>query len=56
MKMAAPSMGDGSVDKRTSLPIYVLVTPSRNEDTFIEKTLGERAPPDRSASQMGDRE
>ena len=37
--MAAPSMGDESVEKRTALPIYVLVTPSRNEASFIEKTL-----------------
>ena len=39
MKMSAPSMGDESVGKRTALPKYVLVTPSRNEAAFIEKTL-----------------
>jgi glycosyltransferase involved in cell wall biosynthesis len=39
VKMSAPSMGDTIVDKRTALPIYVLVTPSRNEASFIEKTL-----------------
>ena len=27
------------MEKRTALPIYVLVTPSRNEAAFIEKTL-----------------
>ena len=32
-------MGDASVEKRTALPNYVLVTPSRNEASFIEKTL-----------------
>src|SRR5579862_9676658 len=37
--MSAPSMGDASVDQRTELPVYVLVTPSRNEAAFIEKTL-----------------
>ena len=37
--MSAPSMGGASMDKRTALPIYVLVTPSRNEAAFIEKTL-----------------
>ena len=37
--MSAPSMGDESVGKRTALPKYVLVTPSRNEAAFIEKTL-----------------
>jgi glycosyltransferase involved in cell wall biosynthesis len=37
--MAAPSMGDESAEKRTTLPKYVLVTPSRNEAAFIEKTL-----------------
>jgi glycosyltransferase involved in cell wall biosynthesis len=37
--MSAPSMDDASVEKRTALPIYVLVTPSRNEASFIEKTL-----------------
>jgi glycosyltransferase involved in cell wall biosynthesis len=39
VKMSAPSMGDASVDQRTELPVYVLVTPSRNEAAFIEKTL-----------------
>jgi biofilm PGA synthesis N-glycosyltransferase PgaC len=39
VKMSAPSMGDASVDKHSALPIYVLVTPSRNEASFIEKTL-----------------
>jgi glycosyltransferase involved in cell wall biosynthesis len=39
VKMSAPSTGDESVEKRTALPIYVLVTPSRNEASFIEKTL-----------------
>ena len=37
--MSAPSMRDESVEKRTALPKYVLVTPSRNEASFIEKTL-----------------
>jgi biofilm PGA synthesis N-glycosyltransferase PgaC len=37
--MSAPSMDDESVEKRTALPKYVLVTPSRNEGAFIEKTL-----------------
>jgi glycosyltransferase involved in cell wall biosynthesis len=37
--MSAPSMDDESVEKRTALPKYVLVTPSRNEAAFIEKTL-----------------
>jgi glycosyltransferase involved in cell wall biosynthesis len=32
-------MDDESVEKRTALPKYVLVTPSRNEAAFIEKTL-----------------
>jgi glycosyltransferase involved in cell wall biosynthesis len=32
-------MDDESVEKRTALPKYVLVTPSRNEGAFIEKTL-----------------
>jgi glycosyltransferase involved in cell wall biosynthesis len=39
VKMSAPSMDDESVEKRTALPKYVLVTPSRNEAAFIEKTL-----------------
>jgi biofilm PGA synthesis N-glycosyltransferase PgaC len=39
VKMSAPSMDDESVEKRTALPKYVLVTPSRNEGAFIEKTL-----------------
>ena len=39
MKMSAPRMDDESVEKRTALPKYVLVTPSRNEAAFIEKTL-----------------
>jgi len=39
VKMSAPSMRDESVEKRTALPKYVLVTPSRNEASFIEKTL-----------------
>jgi len=37
--MAASSMSEGRVEKRTSLPTYVLVTPARNEAAFIEKTL-----------------
>jgi glycosyltransferase involved in cell wall biosynthesis len=37
--MPAPSMRDESVEKRPALPKYVLVTPSRNEASFIEKTL-----------------
>jgi len=37
--MSAPSMRDESVEKRPALPKYVLVTPSRNEASFIEKTL-----------------
>lgn len=32
-------MRDESVEKRPALPKYVLVTPSRNEASFIEKTL-----------------
>jgi glycosyltransferase involved in cell wall biosynthesis len=33
------SMDNESVGKRTAFPKYVLVTPSRNEAAFIEKTL-----------------
>jgi glycosyltransferase involved in cell wall biosynthesis len=39
VKMSASSMDDESVEKRTALPKYVLVTPSRNEAAFIEKTM-----------------
>ena len=39
MKMAAPSISGGSVEKRTSLPAYVLITPARNEERFIEKLI-----------------
>jgi len=37
--MAAPSISGGSVEKRTSLPAYVLITPARNEERFIEKLI-----------------
>jgi glycosyltransferase involved in cell wall biosynthesis len=37
--MCAPSISEGSVEKRTSLPAYVLITPARNESAFIEKTI-----------------
>jgi len=37
--MAAPSIRGGSVEKRTSLPAYVLITPARNEERFIEKLI-----------------
>lgn len=37
--MAAPSTSEGSVEKHTSLPTYVLITPARNEEKFIEKLI-----------------
>jgi len=37
--MAALSTSEGSVEKHTSLPTYVLVTPARNEEKFIEKLI-----------------
>ena len=37
--MTAPSMSEHSVGKRTFLPAYVLVTPARNEEKFIEKLI-----------------
>ena len=37
--MAAPSISGRSVEKRTSLPAYVLITPARNEERFIEKLI-----------------
>jgi len=37
--MAAPSISGGSVEKCTSLPAYVLITPARNEERFIEKLI-----------------
>src|SRR5271155_459471 len=32
-------MSEDKMDQRASLPPYVLVTPSRNEEAFIEKTV-----------------
>jgi glycosyltransferase involved in cell wall biosynthesis len=37
--MIAPNMSERGVEKHTTLPTYVLVTPARNESAFIEKTL-----------------
>jgi len=37
--MAAPSISGGDVEKCTSLPTYVLITPARNEERFIEKLI-----------------
>jgi biofilm PGA synthesis N-glycosyltransferase PgaC len=37
--MVAPNMSERGVEKNTTLPTYVLVTPARNESAFIEKTL-----------------
>jgi poly-beta-1,6-N-acetyl-D-glucosamine synthase len=37
--MAAPSIRGGSVEKCASLPDYVLITPARNEERFIEKLI-----------------
>jgi len=37
--MGAPSISGGSVEKCTSLPPYVLITPARNEEKFIEKLI-----------------
>jgi glycosyltransferase involved in cell wall biosynthesis len=39
VKVAAPNMNEGNVEDCTPLPIYVLVTPARNEAAFIEKTI-----------------
>ena len=54
--MAAPSMGVASAQKQHYAAQYVLVTPSRNEAAFIEKTPGVRGSTDGSAGEMGDRE
>jgi glycosyltransferase involved in cell wall biosynthesis len=37
--MAAQNMSEGSAEKLASLPTYVLVTPARNEEKFIEKLI-----------------
>jgi len=36
---AAARMSEDKIDQRSSLPSYVLVTPARNEEAFIEKTI-----------------
>lgn len=38
IRLTTPSE-ENSADQRHSLPLYVLVTPARNEEAFIEKTI-----------------
>jgi poly-beta-1,6-N-acetyl-D-glucosamine synthase len=37
--VAVAIMSEDKMDQRVSLPPYVLITPSRNEEAFIEKTI-----------------
>src|SRR5436305_11936254 len=38
-KRTMNSAREGSMDQRRPLPSYVLITPARNEEKFIEKTI-----------------
>ncbi len=53
--IAAATVRESDRDQPSSLPPYVLITPARNEEAFIEKTIESVIYQTRLTDEMGDR-